>query len=156
MNILKKKMALIDFVFPKLRSLKSWLDKSLKSDVSEDPLKSKMVNGPKHCWNMRQSTINILLDYFQGKWIGKKSLLLTCQVLGHLFETLAADDKYPFLSRDNLTKQIQMQLSQKEKKFSEFFSPFLKYWLCFEYFDLKDDPQRFWISEIKRSENMVR
>ena len=57
----------------------------------------------------------------------KKSLLLTCQVLGHLFETLAADDKYPFLRRDNLTKQIQMQLSQKEKKFSEFFSPFLKY-----------------------------
>ena len=42
-------MALIDFVFPKLRNLKTWLDKSLKSNVSGDPLMSKMVNGPKHC-----------------------------------------------------------------------------------------------------------
>ena len=28
---------------------KTWLDKCLKSPVSEDPLTSKMVNGPKHC-----------------------------------------------------------------------------------------------------------
>ena len=40
----EKKMALIDFVFPKLRSLKTWLGKCLKSNVSEDTLKSNMVN----------------------------------------------------------------------------------------------------------------
>ena len=28
---------------------KTWLDKCLKSPVSEDPMKSNMVNGPKHC-----------------------------------------------------------------------------------------------------------
>ena len=27
---------------------KTWLDKCLKSPVSEDPLTSNMVNGPKH------------------------------------------------------------------------------------------------------------
>ena len=37
-------MTLIDFVIPKLQSLKTWLDKYLKSNVSEDPLKSNMVN----------------------------------------------------------------------------------------------------------------
>ena len=41
-------MTLIDFAFPKLRSLKTWLDKCLKSNVSEDLLKSNMGNGPKH------------------------------------------------------------------------------------------------------------
>ena len=28
---------------------KTWLDKCLSSPVSEDPWKSNMVNGPKHC-----------------------------------------------------------------------------------------------------------
>ena len=44
----------------------------------------------------------------------KKSLLLTCQILGLLVNTLAADEKYPVLNRDNLTIPIQMQLSQKK------------------------------------------
>ena len=56
----------------------------------------------------------------------KKSLLLTCQILGLLVNTLAADEKYPVLNRDNLTIPIQMQLSQKQKIFSQFFAAFLK------------------------------
>ena len=39
---------------------------------------------------------------------------------------MAADEKYPVLKRDNLTITIEMQLSQKQKKFSRFFSVFLK------------------------------
>ena len=34
---LKKKMTLIDLVFSKLRTPKTWLDKCLRSPVSEDP-----------------------------------------------------------------------------------------------------------------------
>ena len=49
------------------------------------------------------------------KLSSKKSLLLTCQILGLLLNTLAADEKYPVLNRDNLTIPIQMQLSQKQK-----------------------------------------
>ena len=45
----------------------------------------------------------------------KNSLLLTCKILGLLVNTLATDEKYPVLNRDNLTIPIQMQLSQKEK-----------------------------------------
>ena len=47
----------------------------------------------------------------------KKSLLLTCQILGLLVNTLAGDKKYLVLNRDNLTIPIQMQVSQKEKTF---------------------------------------
>ena len=67
----------------------------------------------------------------------KKSLLLTCQILGLLVNTLAADERYPVLNRDNLTIPIQMQLSQKSKKFSQFFSEFLKSRINLKYFEKK-------------------
>ena len=45
----EKKMTFIDFVFPKLRTAKTWLDKFLKSLVSEDLWTNNIVNGSKHC-----------------------------------------------------------------------------------------------------------
>ena len=50
----------------------------------------------------------------------KKSLLFTCQILGLLVNTSAADEKYPVPNRDNLTIPIQMQLSRRQKTFSAF------------------------------------
>ena len=44
----KKKMSITAFVFLKLGTLKTFLDKCLKSPVSEDPSTSNMVNVPKH------------------------------------------------------------------------------------------------------------
>ena len=60
----------------------------------------------------------------QMSW--KKSLFLTCQILGRLVNTMAADEKYPVLNRHNLTIPIQMQFTQKEKSFSKFFAAFFK------------------------------
>ena len=90
------------------------------------------------------------------KVCSKESLLLTWQILGLLVNTLAADEKYPVLNRDNLTIPIQMQLSEKQKKFSEFFAAFLKRILNFEHFASKDNRHSFCISEITDSENVVR
>ena len=90
------------------------------------------------------------------KLCSKKSLLLTCQVLGLLVNTLATDEKYPVLNRDNLTIPIQMQLSQKQKTFSQFFAAFLKSTLNFKHFESKDDPHRFCIFEVTDSENVFR
>ena len=50
-----------------------------------------------------------------------------------IVNTLAADEKYPVLNRDNLKIPIQMQLSQKQKIFSEILSEFLKSRLNFEH-----------------------
>ena len=50
----------------------------------------------------------------------KKSLLLICKILGLLVNTLAADEKYPVLNRDNLTIPIQMQLSEKQNMIIQF------------------------------------
>ena len=84
------------------------------------------------------------------------SLSLTCQILGLLANTFAADENYPVLNRDNLTISIQIQLSQKQKTFSQFFAVFLKFTLNFKYFETTYHPHRFCISEITDSENVVR
>ena len=67
----------------------------------------------------------------------KTSLFLTCQILGHLLNTLAADQKYPVVNRDNLTIPIKMQLSQKQNIFSELFPASLKSTISFQCFEKK-------------------
>ena len=42
-------MTLRAFVFPKIESVETWLDKYLKSPVSDDPLTSNTLIVPKHC-----------------------------------------------------------------------------------------------------------
>ena len=101
-----------------------------------------------HFYNIHWSLLR------QMSW--KKSLVLAWKILGLLVNTLAADEKYPVLNRDNLTIPIQMQLSQKQKKFSDFFAPFLNSNLNFERFEKKGDPHTFCISEVTDSENVVR
>ena len=76
--------------------------------------------------------------------------------MGLLVKILAADEKYPVLNRDNLMRPIQMQLSQKQKTFSELLAEFLKYRLSFRYFERKYDLHRFCISKITTSGNVIR
>ena len=49
-----------------------------------------------------------------------------------------------------------MQLSEKQKTFYEFFFPVLESILNFKYFETKDHPHRFCISETRDSKNVVR
>ena len=79
----------------------------------------------------------------------EKSLLLTCKILRLLLNTLAADEKYLVVHNDNVTIPIQIQLSEKQKTFSQFFVAFLKCISNFERFQEKDDPHMFCISQIR-------
>ena len=65
---------------------------------------------------------------------------------------MTADDKYSLLNRDILTQPIQIQISQKEKTFLKFFSPFLKSIWNFEHFQKNDDSHTLCISEIRDSQ----
>ena len=40
---------------------KTWLDQCLKSPVSEDSTKSSMVNVPKYCRNLKETSLPYLL-----------------------------------------------------------------------------------------------
>ena len=56
------------------------------------------------------------------------------------FSILTADYKYSLLNREKLRQPDQMQLSQKQRTFSEFVFAFQKSRLKFEHFEKKDDP----------------
>ena len=64
-------------------------------------------------------------------------MLVLCKILGLFVNTLSEDERYCLLYKDNLLQPIQILLSQKQKTFSEFFSPFLKSTLNFERFQKK-------------------
>ena len=68
------------------------------------------------------------------------------KILRLFANTLTADDKHYLLNRDNLTQPIQMQLSQKQKTFSELFFAFLKFLLNFKHLPKKDEPHSRCIS----------
>ena len=55
--------------------------------------------------------------------------------------TLPVNDDHYMLNRDNLPQPIQMQLSQKQKTFSEFCFAFLKPLLNFKHCTKKKDPR---------------
>ena len=75
------------------------------------------------------------------------------KILGLFVNTLTVDDKHYMLNRDNLTQPIQIQLSQKQKTFSEFFFAFLKSMLNYKHLSKKVDPHRSCISGNPGSEN---
>ena len=64
-------------------------------------------------------------------------MLVLRKILGLFVNTLSEDDRYYLLYKDNLLQPIQILLSQKQKTFSKFFSPFLKSTLISEHFQKK-------------------
>ena len=86
----------------------------------------------------------------------KKSVFVKRKTLRLFSNTLSADDKYSLFNRDNLTQPIQMQLSQKQKTFSDFLTGFLKSSLNFEHFLKKDDPHCWCICNLRTGKNLVR
>ena len=45
---------------------KTWLDQCVKSPVSDNPLKSHMLNAPKCSSNLKDSPFSISLDHWEG------------------------------------------------------------------------------------------
>ena len=72
----------------------------------------------------------------------KESLLVIHKIIRLFVNTFSADDKHYLLNRDNLAQRIPMQLSQKQKTFSQFSFAILKSILNFKNLLKKDDPHR--------------
>ena len=67
----------------------------------------------------------------------KKSLLVIWKFLGLFVKTLNVRDKYCLLNREDVTRPIRMEFSEKKNSFSQFVSAFLKSVLYFEKFKKK-------------------
>ena len=52
---------------------KIWLNKCLKSRVSEDPKKDNMANAPKHCSNLSDSSFTKFINHCEGSPLEKVS-----------------------------------------------------------------------------------
>ena len=87
------------------------------------------------------------LDRKHGKWVETLSLLVIHKILRLFVNTLTVDDKHYLLTRDNLTQAIQIQLSEKQNTFCEFFFESLKSILNFKHLSKKEDPHSWCISE---------
>ena len=86
----------------------------------------------------------------------KKSVLVIHKILRLFVNTLTVNDQHYLLNRDNLTHPIQIQLSLKQKTFSEFHFAFLK-----SVFNFKHLPKNMTLiadlfREIPAPKNMVR
>ena len=79
------------------------------------------------------------------------SLLKIFQILRLFVNTLTPDDKNPLHNIENVLEPIQMQLSKKEKTFSEFSVSKSN----FEHFEIKDDFDSLCISEITKRKRRV-
>ena len=141
-------MTLIADVFPKLRTQKNLVRSMPKKSRFKGSFRKqhgKRVQTLLKCqWELLYHIYWTLLR----KLSDKKSLLVTWKFSRLFPKRLSADGKYCLLNRDNLTQPIQMQLSPKQKTFSEFFSAFLESSLNFEHFQKKDDSHSWGISEI--------
>ena len=57
--------------FRKYRLQKTWLDKCLKSRVSQEPSTNNMANGSKYCCNLNDGTFTIFIKHCGGNYVGK-------------------------------------------------------------------------------------
>ena len=71
------------------------------------------------------------------------------EILALFVDTLTADDKYPLCNRENLPQPGQMELSKKQKYFTDFFVKFIKPTSNLEYFKKNDEHNSFCISDIR-------
>ena len=72
--------------------------------------KVNMLKGPKHLWNLHESTFIIFLHHSEGKSFGKYLPYLILNI-GVFVNTWTADYKYSVPDCENLQFPIQMQLS---------------------------------------------
>ena len=113
----------------------------------------------KRVQTLLKSASQHLYDIYWSLWkilSCKKSLLVICEILWLFANIFAATERCPVFKRDKLTIPIQMQLYHKEKTFFQFLVPFSKSALNLEHFEKKDDPQRFWTSEIVESQKLLK
>ena len=67
LNIFEKKIIVVANVIPKLNTVKTWVDHSLESTVSEPTLTVSILVGAKHLSNLHESTFIIIFDHSEGK-----------------------------------------------------------------------------------------
>ena len=147
MNILKKKMTLIAYLFLRLRPAKNVVRYMSKKSCFRLPFQKEHGKRVSTLFIFERQHLYHIYWSTRRQFSCKKSLLVICKSLRLFVNTRSAVDKCSLPNRDNFMQLIHMQLSQKIKTFSLFFNVFWKSRLSFEHFQNKDDAHSLFISE---------
>ena len=151
-NILKKRMRVLAFLFPKLLFRKDVATETSRKSCFRTPFGNQRVNGYQTPLKVAIHHYYPFLPWISGKLSWKKTALLWLKILRLFVDTLTADDKYSCRNMQNFLQQLQTLLSQKRKTLSGFFVPFLKCAWNSEHFEKNIECPCLIISEIIVSE----
>ena len=132
-------MIFIAVVFPKLQTVKDFVRPCSKKCRFRTHFDSQYVKAsPERVKSASKNFYHIFLPVFE-KLICKISPLIICEILLSFGKTLTTSEKYLVRDCENLPSLIQMQLSQKTKKFSSIFLQFLEPTSNVKHFEKNDD-----------------
>ena len=149
MNILKKKMTLIAYLFLRLRPAKIVVRYMCKKSRFRLPFQKEQGKLVSTLFKFERQHLYHIYCSTGRELSCKKSLLVIWESLTSFVNTISTVDKCSLPNRDNLMQPIHMELSQKLKTFSWFFPAFWKSRLNFELFQKKYDAPSLFISEAK-------
>ena len=138
-NIFNKGKIVIANVFPKLTTVEGLvtpltIHRRLKTSFDSQHVK-RFQTLVKSSWDQFYHIFSTLC----GEIIWKISPWFKFLIIGFFVNTWIADYKYPLPDCENLPFPIQIQLSEKQKTFSEFFIPFMESPSSFEHFQKEED-----------------
>ena len=154
LNIFGKKMIVIANVFPKLQNVKDLVKPVSWKHRFRNSFDSQQVNGCQTLVKSAWKQFYQILWSLSGEMICKISPFVNFKILGVFANTFTVDHKYPVWNCENLQFHIEMQLSRKQKRFSQFYVPFMESSSNSKHFPKKDDRDSLSIFEIKDCQNL--
>ena len=134
MNIFKKTQTLIAYLFLKLRPLKNVVRYMCKTSHFRLPFQKEHGKRVSTLFKSEQERLQHNYCSTVRQLSSKKSLLVILKSLRLFVNTTSGVDKCSLPNRENLMQPSHLQISQKLKTFSKFFSTFSKSRLNFEHF----------------------
>ena len=147
MDIFQKKMTLIAYFFLRLRPAKIMVWYMCKKSLFRLPFQKEHGKLASTLFKFERQHLHHIYWSTRRQLSCKKSPLVIWKGLRLFVNTMSAVDNCSLPNRDNSMQPIHMQLSQKLKTFSPFFSAFSKSRLKFEYFQKNNDAHSLFISE---------
>ena len=149
LNMSEKKMTLRSHRF-----WKTWLEKCLKSPVSEGPSTSSMVNRPKHGWNLNDSSVTIFSDHCENTSVGKSLSQANAKSWDILLTHWLSTTSILFLIYTIYCNIFRCNYLRNKRLFLSVFWTFWKSRFTFEHFQKKVYPHRWLIFELTNSEKL--
>ena len=112
-NILKKRMRVLAYLFPKLLFRKDVATEASRRSCFRTPFGNQRVKGFQTPLKVARHHYYPFFKWISGKLSWKKTALLWSWILRLFANTLTADDKYSCRNMQNFLQQVQTLLSQK-------------------------------------------